>query len=46
VIDFMTRFDQSIFHAFDAFGWLLCELAFKTGCRGPLASGHRLLPCG
>ena len=25
----------------DSLGWVLCELAFKTGCRGPIAFAYR-----
>ena len=25
----------------DSLGWVLCELAFKTGCRGPFAFAYR-----
>jgi hypothetical protein len=25
----------------EGLGWLLCELAFKTGCRGPFAYAYR-----
>jgi hypothetical protein len=29
------------FHLLDALGYLLCELAFKTECRGPFAWSYR-----
>jgi len=25
----------------DTLGWLLCEAAFRTGCRGPMALAYR-----
>jgi hypothetical protein len=37
-----TMFDRS-FHRFsETLGYLLCELAFKTDCRGPFAWAYRL----
>lgn len=29
------------FHMLEMLGWLLCELAFKTDCRGPFALVYR-----
>lgn len=29
------------FELWNSLGWLLCELAFKTGCRGPFAYAYR-----
>jgi hypothetical protein len=29
--------DRFVYRLFDALGWLLCELAFKTDRRGPFA---------
>lgn len=26
---------------FEALGWVLCEAAFRTGCRGPMAFAYR-----
>jgi hypothetical protein len=34
-------FDRIIFLLLDALGYLLCELAFKTDCRGPFAHAYR-----
>jgi hypothetical protein len=34
-------FDRFVYRLFDALGWLLCELAFKTDCRGPFAWTYR-----
>jgi hypothetical protein len=34
-------FDHFIHRLFDGLGWLLCELAFKTDCRGPFAWSYR-----
>ncbi len=36
----MTR-DRVRFEFFERLGWLLCELAFKTDCRGPFALAYR-----
>jgi hypothetical protein len=33
--------DRLTFRTLDALGYLLCELAFKTGCRGPFAWAYR-----
>jgi hypothetical protein len=30
-------FDRIAFRVFDGLGYLLCEIAFKTHCRGPFA---------
>jgi hypothetical protein len=30
-----------VFHVADGLGYLLCELAFKTDCRGPFAWTYR-----
>ena len=37
----MRMFDRVIYRACDALGFLLCELAFKTDCRGPFAWAYR-----
>lgn len=37
----MIMFDRFIYRLFDALGWLLCELAFKAGCRGLFAWSYR-----
>lgn len=29
------------YEVWDGLGYLLCELAFKTGCRGPFAHAYR-----
>jgi len=34
-------FDRFIFRLLDAFAWLLCEVAFKTDCRGPFSWSYR-----
>jgi hypothetical protein len=34
-------FDRMTFHLCGALAWLLCELAFKTDCRGPFAWAYR-----
>jgi hypothetical protein len=34
-------FDRIIYRFSDTLGYLLCELAFKTHCRGPFASAYR-----
>ncbi len=33
--------DRLTYHLGDALGYLLCELAFKTDCRGPFAYAYR-----
>jgi hypothetical protein len=33
--------DRIVFRTFDALGYLLCELAFRTDCRGPFALAYR-----
>jgi hypothetical protein len=33
--------DRWTFWICDGLGWLFCELAFKTGCRGPFAYAYR-----
>jgi len=33
--------DRFVYRLFDTLGWLLCELAFKTDCRGPFAWSYR-----
>jgi hypothetical protein len=35
-------FDRFFYRLFEALGWLLCELAFKTDCRGPFAWSYRV----
>ena len=37
----MNMLDRFIYRLCDALGWLLCELAFKTDCRGPFAWCYR-----
>jgi hypothetical protein len=32
---------QLTFQIWEALGWSLCELAFKTDCRGPFALAYR-----
>ncbi len=34
-------FDRTIYRGCDGLGFLLCELAFKTDCRGPFALAYR-----
>jgi hypothetical protein len=34
-------FDRIIYRSFDPLGYLLCDLAFKTDCRGPFAWAYR-----
>jgi len=34
-------FKRAGYWTFEWLGWLLCELAFKTGCRGPFAYAYR-----
>ncbi len=33
--------DRMTYRVFESAGFLLCELAFKTGCRGPFAWAYR-----
>jgi len=33
--------DRAIYYVSEALGYLLCELAFKTDCRGPFAWAYR-----
>jgi len=33
--------DRVRYEVFERLGWLLCELAFKTDCRGPFALAYR-----
>lgn len=35
-------FDQFMYRSCDVLGHVLCELAFKTDCRGPFAWAYRL----
>ena len=35
-------FDRFTYRLCDTLGYLLCELAFKTDCRGPFAWAYRL----
>ncbi|MGC1779911.1 MAG: hypothetical protein WBB34_18410 [Xanthobacteraceae bacterium] len=35
------HFDRLIYRLGDALGYSLCELAFKTSCRGPFAWSYR-----
>jgi len=35
----MTR--RAAYWICESLGYALCELAFKTGCRGPFASAYR-----
>jgi len=41
-----TTIDRVTFWTGDSLGWLRCELAFKTGCRGPFAYAIRCRPTG
>ncbi len=34
--------DRILYRLCDTLGYLLCELAFKTDCRGPFASSYRM----
>ncbi|HZS64041.1 MAG TPA: hypothetical protein VFA53_06030 [Xanthobacteraceae bacterium] len=34
--------DRMRYYVFDWLGFLLCELAFKTDCRGPFAFAYRM----
>lgn len=38
----MTMLGRAAYWICEGIGWLLCELAFKTDCRGPFVYAYRM----